>query len=71
MAKTKTFSDEVREAIRNSGLTRYRICKEIGLAESAMSKFFAGEGGLSMEVLDKIAPLIGMHISTDAKRKGR
>jgi len=70
MPKHKTFTDEIRDAIKSCGMTRYRICKEIGLAESGMSKFMAGTSGFSMEMLDKIAAVIGMHVILE-QNKGR
>jgi len=63
------LSDQVRQAVDASGLTRYRICKELGIAESTMSRFMSGQGGLSMEVLDKLADLLGLGIKTARRRK--
>jgi hypothetical protein len=38
----KCISQQLREAIDASEMSRYRICKEIGLPESTMSHFMAG-----------------------------
>ena len=42
-------SDEaqIRAAVDGSGLSRYRICREIGVAQATMSRFMNGKGGLS------------------------
>ena len=38
---TKPMSQQLREVIDASGMSRYRICKEIGLDEGTMSRFMA------------------------------
>ena len=60
--KRLTFSDELRRAVDASGLSRYRICKELGIAESTLSRFMSGQGGLSMEYLDRLAELLDLRI---------
>ena len=60
------LSDEVRRAVDASGLSRYRISKTLGIAESTISRFMAGSG-LSMEYLDALAELLDMHLAV-AKR---
>ena len=72
--KRKTLSDELREAVERSGLTRYAIWQETGIDQGTMSKFMAGARGLSLESIDKLADLLGLHVVTDAEKprpKGR
>lgn len=66
------LSDQIRRAVDGSDLSRYRICKELGLAEATMSRFMSGRGGLSMEILDALADFLNLNI-TNGKRgsKGR
>jgi hypothetical protein len=74
MAKQRgKLSDEIRRAVDSSGLTRYRISKSLNIAESTMSRFMSGQGGLSMEYLDALAELLDLHIAigTEQKAKGR
>jgi transcriptional regulator with XRE-family HTH domain len=65
------LSDQVRRAVDGSGLSRYRICKKLGIAESTLSRFMSGQGGLSMEYLDALADLLDLDIVTGkgSKRK--
>lgn len=65
-----SFSDQIRRAVDASDLTRYRICKEIGLSESTLSRFMAGKGGLSLDALDKLADLLRLVIAV-APESGR
>ena len=74
--RKQTFTDQIRRAVKDSELSCYRICKEIGIVESAMSKFVNGYGGLSMRSLDKLADLLGLTVvvkekKPKPKRKGR
>jgi transcriptional regulator with XRE-family HTH domain len=63
MSKRVKLSDEVRRAVDASGLSRYRICKTLGIAESTLSRFMSGHGGLSMEYLDALANLLDLHLA--------
>jgi transcriptional regulator with XRE-family HTH domain len=75
MAKRRRkLSDQVRRAVESSGLSRYAICKALGLAQATMSRFMSGQGGLSMDYLDALADLLDLNVTTgDTKpaEKGR
>lgn len=64
------LSDQIRRAVDASGLSRYRICKTLGLGEATMSRFMNRQGGLSMQTLDALAELLRLNIAADT-RKGR
>jgi DNA transposition AAA+ family ATPase len=70
-----SLSDELRQAIERSGMSRYSIWQQTGIDQGSLSKFMDGERGLSIESIDKLADLLGLHIcAADAKRsrpKGR
>ena len=70
-----SLSDELRQAIERSGLSRYSIWQQTGIYQGSLSKFMDGERGLGLESIDKLADLLGLHICTaDAKQsrpKGR
>jgi transcriptional regulator with XRE-family HTH domain len=65
----KPISQQLREAIDASGMSRYRICKEIGLGESTMSHFMAGRCGLQLSTIDRLGKLLGLRITMDEKPK--
>ena len=56
------LSEQIRRAVDASGQSRYRICKRLGIAESTMSRFMSGQGGLSMDNLDALADLLDLDI---------
>jgi hypothetical protein len=63
MAKKQlTFSDEIRQFVDASGLSRYRICRELGIPESLMSRFMAG-AWLGVENMDALAKLLDLHVA--------
>jgi transcriptional regulator with XRE-family HTH domain len=70
----KPFSQQIRDTVDASGMSRYAICKAIGLTQGAMSRFMNGKAGLSLEMLDRLAELIGMEIKPkelSAKPRGK
>ena len=56
------LSEQIRRGIRSCGMTRYRICKKIGLTQPSMTRFMAGTASLSLDTLDKIAALLDLNI---------
>ncbi len=62
------LSDQVRLAVGTASMSRYAICKAIGMDQSVMSRFMAGKGGLSMEVLDALAEVLNLELRPASKR---
>ena len=71
--RSKKLTDQVKQAIDDSGLTRYRIAQETGIDESALAKFYNGHRGLSIEALNKLGKYLGLRIVMNRKpeTKGR
>ena len=67
--KRTKLSDQIRQAIDQSELSRYAICKETGIDKGLMSRFMAGKAGLSVTSLDVLADLLELDIVTRAKRR--
>ena len=59
------ISDQLRAAIESSGVSRYRIWKQTGIAQAVLSKFMAGKGGLSMEGIDAIGRQLHLQLVAD------
>lgn len=57
-----SLSDELRQAVERSGVSRYSIWQQTGIDQGSLSKFMDGERGLGMESIDKLAELLGLHI---------
>jgi plasmid maintenance system antidote protein VapI len=73
MSKDKpiTFSDQLRDAIRSSEHSVYRIAKLTEIDPALISRFLAGKSGFSMESLDKLAAALGLQITTNQPPKTR
>jgi plasmid maintenance system antidote protein VapI len=69
-----TMTEQLRRCIDAAGISRYAICKAVGLPESTMSRFMAGKCGLSLATVDRLGELLGLEIITRGqarKTKGR
>ena len=71
--RPKKMTDQVRQAIDDSGLTRYRIAQDTGIDESTLAKFYHGTRGLSLDNLDLLCEYLGLRIVMDRKptKKGK
>ena len=65
----RTLTDEIREAIDKCGVSRYRLCQELGIAQSTLSRFMNGKGGFSFDVLDRLARRLDLHIAVNRRSK--
>ncbi len=66
------LEEAIRKAIERSGQTQYRIAKETGIAQSALSRLLSGERGLKADAIERIADYLGLEIVIRPKRrKGR
>lgn len=62
------LTDQLRQAIDDSGLTRYQIAKATGIDESALAKFYNGHRGLSMGALNALGEFLQLRITLGRKR---
>ena len=71
--RRQKLSNQIRRAIKDSGLTRYRISQETDIDEGTLCKFFNGQCGLSMKALDRLGDYLDLNITTRRKpsKKGR
>ena len=67
----KSFTDQMRGALKKSGKTRYSISQATGIPQGSLSRFVNGLAGLSPESLDKIADLLGWELHYKAAPAGK
>jgi transcriptional regulator with XRE-family HTH domain len=65
--KEKQLTDQLRQAIDDSGETRYQIAKATGIDESALAKFYNRKRGLSMEALNALGEYLQLKIVTQRR----
>jgi len=61
-AKQMKLGDQIRRAVRASGLGNNELSRAVGIDKGAMSRFMAGKRGLSLEVLDRLAEVVKMDV---------
>ena len=68
----KPLSEQLRDAIENSGKTRYEISKATGVSPQSLSKFvLRTRPGLSFDSMDRIGEYLGLEIvKKQPKKKG-
>lgn len=72
MAAELTFSELLRQAIEQSGMSRYEIAQRSGVTEGALSFFVNGHRGLTTASIDRLAPVLGLRLIVKAPRsKGK
>jgi transcriptional regulator with XRE-family HTH domain len=62
--------EQLIEAIRRSGQTRYQIAKGSGVGQSQLSRLVHGEVRMSLESIQKVAAYLGYEVAL-TKRRGR
>lgn len=68
------LTDQLRQAIDAAGMSRYAVCKAIGVDQSTISRFMASKGGLALDTVDRLGELLGLKLvitKQPAKGKGR
>jgi transcriptional regulator with XRE-family HTH domain len=63
------FTDQLRQAVAESGKTLGEFARNTGIDKSALSRFVNGERGLSMESLDAIGEFLGLRIIADKSKR--
>ena len=66
-------AEKIREAVRASGMSRYRIARECGVNEAELCRFLAGQN-MGIGGLEALAAVLGLEIivvqSADKRRRG-
>ncbi len=65
----KAISEQFRQAIAASGITRYEIAKATGVSQSTLSKFMLRQRGISVEAMDAVGLFLGLRLSVTNKKR--
>jgi hypothetical protein len=65
---SQAFSDQLRQAVRESSMSRYQVAKLTGIAESTLCLFVRGERGLRLDSIDRLMDVLKLEIKR-RKRK--
>ena len=69
--KPTKLSDQLRQILLDSGLTRYAIAKQSGVTQASLSRFASGERGLTTDSLDALADTLGLELVAKRPAKGK
>jgi len=69
--KRETFQDQLRRLIGASPMSRYEICKRAELAQATMSRFWTGQGSLSLPSVDRLCEVLDLQLAPRRKQAGR
>jgi DNA-binding phage protein len=67
----KALSDQLREAVRRCGKSRYRISQETGITQAQLSRFVNGHADLALATIDKLIECLGLKIKIDNKASSK
>jgi len=66
------LTDQIRRAIDESGVSRYRLWKETGIDQATLSRFMAGKAGMTLKSLDVLADALHLRVVAGrSKQKAR
>ncbi len=69
MIKRKPLSEQLREAVRDADVTRYRIAQDTGVTEGQLCRFVHGQSRLSLDTIDVLAKYLELEVVQ--RRKSR
>ena len=59
---SKRVSEELRQYIRDSGLSTYQLERETGVHNSMLSRFLRDERGLRLEAVDALCEFLKLRL---------
>ena len=61
--------NKIRQAIRQSGVSRYKISQETGISQAQLCRLMSKESGLSVRYLEAVAEHLGYEVVLKQQRK--
>ena len=65
----KTITEQLRFYIQESGISTYRLEREIGIHNSVLSRFLREERGMSLDAVDTLGKYLKLRLVQDKPRK--
>jgi len=53
---------QLRSAVKDSGLTTYRLAKDSGVSQPVLSRFLNGKRGITLATASKLANVLGLEL---------
>ena len=64
-----TMGETLRQAVRDSGQTLYRVAKDSGVPYATLYRFMSGERDIYLETADKLRAYLGLQLARPRPRK--
>lgn len=61
----RTLTEQIRDAVEASGLTRYAISKATGIDQAVLCRFITHGRSVRSETLDALTDFLGLHLEHD------
>lgn len=65
------IADQLRQAIKRSGKSRYRVSLDSGISEAVLSRFVSGKSDLTLANTDKLCKALGLRVVLEPEGKPR
>jgi DNA-binding phage protein len=65
------ITEQLQEAIRSGGMSRYAISKVTGIDQGMLCKFLKGQSSMSFATADRILDALGLEIVIRPRRSTR
>ncbi|MGO9916228.1 MAG: hypothetical protein ACLQIB_16210 [Isosphaeraceae bacterium] len=66
----KPFSSLLRQAVLDSGQTRYALAFKCGVDQAVLCRFVAGKSGLNLATVDKLVEGLGIEVKVRRTTQG-
>jgi plasmid maintenance system antidote protein VapI len=67
--RPRTVCDQLRDAIRATGKTHYRIGKDAGIKPEIVTRFVSGQRDITGKTFAKLAAALGLTLVSAGERK--
>jgi plasmid maintenance system antidote protein VapI len=71
MPTARTVSDQLRDAIRDCGLSVRELGKRADVDDGQIHRFLAGQRGLNLDTVDRLAATLDLRLMEALRRPGR
>ena len=69
MRKYQTYLErQIRTAIKESGLTIYRLAKDSGVSQPVLCRFANGKRGITLATASKLTETLGLELVSKKKK---
>lgn len=69
--RRRKLSDQIRGAFASSGLSRFKLAKEAGVAYAVVHRFISSKRDITLETADKLAAVLGLELTPVQRPKER